>query len=89
MTTPQPSSEEGKEAEEERPKQETINKLKATDTELKLRFKNVCIKVLADVRQRRRLPTLLDFIKFYQSKAHEPNAKENFRNNFKYIYGDV
>lgn len=55
------------------------------------KLKNVAMRVIIDIRERRRKPKLRDFIQKYKEKLAETpdkrGAKEEFQRKFKLLYG--
>jgi hypothetical protein len=59
------------------------------------RLKNVALRIIIDIRERKRKPKLRDFIRKYKEKLDETNgsteekkaAKEEFQRKFKLLYG--
>lgn len=49
-------------------------------------LKNVVMNIIIEIRERKKRPKLTDFMKVYQSKKHEPNAKELFQKKFRLLY---
>lgn len=41
-------------------------------------LKNVAMRIIIDIRDRKKKPKLRDFIKLYSTKKHLPGAKEEF-----------
>lgn len=39
-------------------------------------FKNVVMRIIIDIRERKKRPKLSDFMAVYMTKKDEPNAKE-------------
>ena len=43
------------------------------------RFKNVVMRIIINIRERKKRPKLSDFLKVYKEKKDQPNAKRDFR----------
>ena len=56
-------------------------------------LKNVVMRIIIEIRERKKRPNLADFIAIYREKKNEPGAskdavKKEFQNKFKMLYGD-
>jgi len=49
-------------------------------------FKNVVMRIVIEIRERKKRPKLSDFLTFYRDKKHMPNAKEEFQKKFRMLY---
>lgn len=54
--------------------------------ERSLVIKNVVMRMIVDIRERKKRPKLSDFMAVYRSKKNEPGAKESFQRKFKMLY---
>ena len=49
-------------------------------------LKNVVMRIIIEIRERKKRPKLSDFLNFYRDKKHMPNAKEEFKKKFRMLY---
>jgi hypothetical protein len=49
-------------------------------------LKNVVMRIIIEIRERKKRPKLSDFLNFYRDKKHMPNAKEEFQKKFRMLY---
>jgi hypothetical protein len=49
-------------------------------------LKNVVMRIIIDIRDRKKKPKLTDFIKLYRTKKNIPGAKAEFRKKFYLLY---
>lgn len=49
-------------------------------------LKNVVMRIVIEIRDRKKKPKLRDFIALYRSKKDQPGAKEEFQKKFKLLY---
>lgn len=45
------------------------------------------MRIILEIRERKRRPKLSDFMGLYRKKKHLPNAKEDFQKKFLLLYG--
>ena len=50
------------------------------------RFKNVVMRIVIEIRDRKKKPKLSDFLKVYKAKKDQPNAKAEFQKKFMLLY---
>ena len=51
-----------------------------------LALKNVVMRIVIEIRERKKRPKLSDFMEVYRTKKAEPNAKERFQKKFMMLY---
>lgn len=51
-----------------------------------LSIKNVVMRMIVDIRERKKRPKLSDFMAVYRTKQNEPGAKEQFQKKFTMLY---
>ncbi len=53
---------------------------------LENKLKNVAMRIILDIRERRKKPKLRDFIELYRTNKHKEGAKEEFQKKFRMFY---
>lgn len=56
--------------------------------ELENRLKNVVMRIVIEIKERKKRPKLGDFIQYYKERSNQPGAKEEFQQKFLMLYGD-
>ena len=56
----------------------TVSQINEEQAERENRLKNVVMRIVIEIRDRKKKPKLSDFLKVYRSKKDQPNAKEEF-----------
>lgn len=64
----------------------TVSTLDDAQERRENRFKNVVMRIVIDIRDRKKKPKLSDFLKVYRTKKSEPTAKVEFQRKFLLLY---
>jgi len=51
-------------------------------------MKNVVMRIVEEIRERKKRPKLEEVMAVYRKQKHEPNAKESFQEKFIKLYGN-
>ena len=51
-----------------------------------LTLKNVVMRIIIEIRERKKRPKLSDFLKVYKSRQNEKDAKDRFKKKFQMLY---
>ena len=51
-----------------------------------LALKNVVMRIIIEIRERKKRPKLSDFLKVYKSRQNEKDAKDRFKKKFQMLY---
>ena len=50
-----------------------------------LALKNVVMRIIIEIRERKKRPKLSDFLKVYKSRQNEKDAKDRFKKKFQML----
>lgn len=64
----------------------TVSTINDRQAHREIMFKNVVMRIVIDIRDRKKKPKLSDFLNVYRKKKDQPNAKEEFQKKFLLLY---